>query len=588
MRDRRATCPLVAVLVFAALFAAGCAPPPADEAELRVLFEEAWEFELAEDPLRATAVGRHEYDDRLPSAAATDLARRDAYWRAALERLQGIDRDALSVDDRISYDLFERQVSDRLAAYEFKEHLVPITAESGFHTDFARLPERVPLATVADYENYLARLEAFPAWAAQQQALMRDGIAGGYVLPRAVLEGYEATIDPHLVAEVEDSVFWQPLENFPPTVPEAARPRLRERGERAILERVVPAYRGFREFLLGEYVPAGRETLGASELPRGGEYYQHLIRHHTTLDLSAEEVHEIGRSEVERILAEMRQVMERVGHRGELDGFLERLRTEARFFAADGEELLMRAAWIAKRMDGKLPALFRTLPRLPYGVEPVPEHLAPRYTAGRYVPAPQGSTRPGYYWVNTYALESRPLWALTALTLHEAVPGHHLQNALRQELEGLPEFRRFSGINAYGEGWALYAEWLGVETGMYEDPYDDFGRLTYEMWRACRLVVDTGLHAFGWTRQQARDYLAAHTALSRHEIATETDRYISWAGQALAYKLGELKIKELRRLAEETLGAEFDLREFHDVVLLAGPLPLTVLEAQVRAWLEGR
>ena len=282
----------------------------------------------------------------------------------------------------------------------------------------------------------------------------------------------------------------------------------------------------------------------------------------------------------------MDHVIEQVGFQGSFEQFLQFLRTDPRFYAQSGEELLKEASWIAKKMDGKLPSLFKTLPRLPYGVEPVPDHLAPKYTAGRYVGAPRGSTRPGYYWVNTFALQSRPLYALPALTLHEAVPGHHLQNALQMELENLPDFRRFSSFNAYGEGWGLYSEWLGLEAGFYQDPYRNFGRLTYEMWRACRLVVDTGLHAQGWTRQQAIDFLTANTALSLHEIGTETDRYISWPGQALAYKIGELKIRELRRRAEETLGEAFDLREFHDVILLSGPVPLTVLEAQVEQYLE--
>ena len=281
----------------------------------------------------------------------------------------------------------------------------------------------------------------------------------------------------------------------------------------------------------------------------------------------------------------MMAIIEELEFEGDFEEFLDFLRTDPRFFVDTPRELLAEASYIAKKMDGQLPALFKTLPRLPYGIEPVPEHIAPKYTAGRYVGAPLGSTRPGYYWVNTYALESRPLWALPALTLHEAVPGHHLQNALRQELADLPNFRRFSGVNAYGEGWGLYSEWLGIEAGIYENPYQDFGRLTYEMWRACRLVVDTGLHALGWSRDQAMDFMAENTALSRHEITTETDRYISWPGQALAYKMGQIKIMELRRRAEEALATDFDVREFHDVILLNGPVPLTLLEDQVEDYI---
>jgi uncharacterized protein (DUF885 family) len=338
--------------------------------------------------------------------------------------------------------------------------------------------------------------------------------------------------------------------------------------------------------MVDEYRPNARASIAASELPDGRAYYAWLVRHHTTLDLSPEQVHEIGLGEVTRIRTEMQVIIDEVGFEGDFQAFLELLRTDPQFFSTSPEDYIKEARDIAKRMDGRLPSLFKTLPRQPYGVEPVPDHLAPKYTAGRYYGAPLESTRAGTYWVNTYALESRPLWALTALTLHEAVPGHHLQGALAKELDDLPNFRRFSYVNAYGEGWGLYSEWLGVETGMYDTPYEQFGRLTYEMWRACRLVVDTGIHALGWTRQEAMDFMAANTALSRHEINTETDRYISWPGQALAYKMGEITIRRLRREAGQALGERFDVREFHDVVLLSGPVPLDVLEEQVHLWIE--
>ena len=570
-----------------ALVSAGQALPAADS-RLSTLFDEAWEYQLKEDPLFATTVGRHDYDDRLPSVALADQARRAAYWRGMLKRLETIESAGLTTDDRINRAMFERQVGDRVLGFEFKMHLIPITAETGFHTDFARLPSEVPLASARDYDNYIARLRAFGKYVDQHIELMRRGIETGFVLPRAVLTGYESTIEPHVVEDVGLSVFWQPFNTFARSVPEGERQRLVEAGREAILESVVPAYARFLRFMTGEYIPQARASLGATELPAGREYYAYLIRHYTTLDLTADEVHRIGLDEVRRIRAEMLEIVRQVGFEGDLEAFLEFLRTDPRFYAESAEELLKEAAYIAKRMDGKLPALFKTLPRLPYAVAPVPDHLAPKYTAGRYVGAPLGSTQPGTYWVNTYALESRPLYALTALTLHEAVPGHHLQNALRQELEDLPAFRRFAGIGAYGEGWGLYAEWLGLEAGLYDDPYDHFGRLTYEMWRACRLVVDTGVHAMGWSRQRVRDYLAANTALSLHEIATETDRYISWPGQALSYKLGELKIRQLRTEAESTLGPRFDVREFHDVVLRNGPVPLPVLEEQVRSYIGRR
>ena len=578
----------VVLTSLACLSVLGCGAPGAQspEDDLYALFDETWDYQMKEFPTWATGVGIHDYNDRLTSMTLEDIERRNQYWQEVLGKLDAMDRETFSEEARINFDMFKRRVQDRVEEFEFKDHLIPLTAESGFHTGFARLPERVPLATTQDYENYIARLGAFGTYADQYMTLMREGIANGYVLPRVTLEGYDSTILPHVVDDTEQSVFWKPFEEFPSTVAAADHERLRDMGMAAIRDTVIPAYRSFLAFMADEYIPACRSTLGASELPNGAEYYAYLVRHHTTLDLTPQEVHDIGLAEVARIRREMEAIIEELGFEGDFSEFLEFLRTDPQFFAETPEELLKEASYLAKKMDGQLPRFFKTLPRLPYGVEPVPEHIAPKYTAGRYVGAPMGSTKPGYYWVNTYALESRPLWALPALTLHEAVPGHHLQNALRQELEDLPNFRRFSGINAYGEGWGLYSEWLGIEAGIYEDLYQHFGRLTYEMWRACRLVVDTGLHAMGWSRQQVMDFMASNTALSMHEITTETDRYISWPGQALAYKMGQIKIMELRRRAEEKLGEKFDVREFHDVILLNGPVPLTVLEDQIDGFIE--
>lgn len=570
----------------AALFgpAEARAEEPAEEdpaARLHALFEREWEMRLRENPLRATSVGRHEYDHRLPSVAREDVARRAEAARGFLDELASIDRSALGTRDRVSYDIFRTQLEDRITDFELGAYQIPINADSGFHIGFARLPEEVPLRTVDDYEDYIARLRAFPRYVAQHVDNMRRGLERGMTLPKVTLKGYEGTISEHVVDEATESVFWEPFASFPVGVPEAEHERLRAAGREAVLEGAVPGYRHFLEFMTGEYIPGARETLGASELPRGEEYYDHLVRHFTTLDVTAKEVHEIGLSEVARIRGEMLEVIDEVGFEGNLQEFIEHLRTDPRFYPETGEELLKEAAWIAKRMDGQLPKLFATLPRLPYGVEPVPDEIAPKYTGGRYVSAPEGSTKAGTYWVNTYDLDSRPFYTLEALTLHEAVPGHHLQIALSNELEDLPPFRRFSYISAFGEGWGLYSERLGLEVGFYTDPYRNFGRLTYEMWRACRLVVDTGIHAFGWSRERAMDYLAERTALSLHEVRTETDRYIAWPGQALAYKMGELEIRRLRAKAEEALGEEFDVREFHDAVLLQGSIPLPVLADRI-------
>lgn len=569
-----------------------CLPAPAaaadETARLHDLFHREWELRLKEDPTFATTVGRHEYDDRLPSVAPEDLARRAAAAKGFLAELAAIDRGKLSGDEAVNYDIFHDQLQDGITSWELGEDQMPFNADSGFHSDFSRLPDVVPLATVKDYESYISRLRAWPRYMDQQIGEMRLGIQRGFTVPRAVLDGYESTITAHVVDDPTKSVFWKPFTRFPSSLSEADRERLRQEGRQAVMEGAVAGYRTFLDFYRKEYLPHTRTTLAAQDMPNGRAFYAQQIRHYTTLDLSPEEIHKIGLAEVDRISREMNEMMKQTGFQGDFAAFLQFLRTDPRFYAKTPQTLLERAAWIAKTIDGKLPSLFKTLPRLPYTVQPVPDSIAPKYTSGRYVEPPQGSTQPGIYWVNIYKVETRPLYNLEALTLHEAVPGHHLQIARSRELTDLPDFRRYSYISAFGEGWGLYSEWLGLEAGIYSDPYSNFGRLTYEMWRACRLVVDTGVHAQGWTRQQALDYLASHTALPLHEVETEVDRYISWPGQALAYKLGELKIKELRRRSEQALGPRFDVREFHDVVLGSGAVPLNVLEKNVDRWIEGQ
>jgi uncharacterized protein (DUF885 family) len=573
--------PALALLLSGALAGTVVAATASPTARLHDLFDREWRYRLQEDPLFATSVGVHDFDDRLPSQSIADQKRRAAADRVFLEELEGIDRAKLSSEDRLNAEIFESQLRDGLASFEFGEYQIPLNADSGFQSEFARLADVVPLATVKDYESYTARLRAFPHYVDQNIELMRAGIASGMTLPRAVLDGIEVTMQAHIVDDPAKSVFWPPFATFPSTVPAGEQERLRAAGRKAIVEAVVPAYAHLLDFMVHEYIPKARPTLGASELPNGRAYYDYLVRHFTTLDLTAEQVHQTGLAEVARLQKEMDDVIRGTGFQGDFPAFLKLLRTDPRFYAKTPDELLMHASYIAKKIDGKLPAFFKTLPRLPYGVQPVPDSIAPKYTGGRYVEAPMGSTQPGIYWVNTYALETRPFYNQEALTLHEAVPGHHLQIALSHELENLPNFRRYSYISTFGEGWGLYSEHLGLEMGLYTDPYSNFGRLSYEMWRACRLVVDTGIHTKGWTRQQAIDYLAAHTALALHEVETETDRYISWPGQALAYKIGELKIRELRAKAEKELGTSFDIREFHDAVLLNGSVPLPVLEEAV-------
>ena len=556
-----------------------------DEA-LHGLFDDFMEFRRREEPRFAASL-----DGRPPgslgSTTEADIRRRAAVLEGFRERLLVIPVERLSDDDRVHRDIFEAALAERLGDARFGAHFLPINADSGFHIGMARLPNSVPLGSVEDYEAYLRLLRDIPRYFGEHIALMRRGVELGITVPRVVLDGYEVTISSHLVEDPEDSVFFAPFRAFPDRIGEAERARLQGAGIEAIREGPVAAYAAFLRFFEDEYRPNARETIGASDLPDGRSYYAFLIGRFTTLDRTAEEVHRIGLAEVERIRGEMEEAMRATGFTGEFAEFLEFLRTDPQFYVDEPEDLLREAAWISKRMDGALPRLFRALPRQPYTVEPVPDAIAPKYTGGRYVGASLDSTQPGRYWVNTYRLDSRPLYTLEALSLHEAVPGHHLQISLAKELD-LPEFRRYFGIGAYSEGWGLYSERLGLEVGFYTDPYSNFGRLTYEMWRACRLVVDTGMHALGWTRQRTLDYLAANTALSIHEITTETDRYIAWPGQALGYKMGELKIRELRELAEMELGEDFDVRDFHDRVLLSGPVTLPVLDDLIRRWIAER
>ena len=552
---------------------------------LQQLFADDWEYRLRESPLFATSLGDTRYSHLLDPAGLADVERQTAENRAFLERLRAIPRDSLSPLDRINYDIYERGRRETLEEAALGLHLIPITNREGFHTFFPQLPDNVPLLTVKDYENYVARLNAFRPWVGQHVELMREGIRRGMVLPGVSLQGVEETLQPHIVADPTASLLWKPFAAFPAGVPEGERGRLAAAGRAAIEQSVVAGYRDFLQFMQAEYIPAGRTGIAASELPNGREIYAQRVRSYTTLDLTPDQVHETGLREVARIRAQMDSLIAAVGFTGTFPEFIQFLRTDPRFKVGTAEELMSRTALVLKRMDGELPRLFGKLPRMSYGIRPIPDFIAPRTTTAYYSRPAGDGTRAGYYWVNTYDLPSRPTYEIEALSFHEAVPGHHLQIALQQELEGMPNFRRFSTTTAFVEGWGLYAERLGYEVGFYTDPYSRFGQLTYDMWRACRLVVDTGMHWKGWTRQQAIDFMAANSALTLLNITNEVDRYIAWPGQALAYKTGQMKISELRAEAEAALGPRFDVRRFHDVVLGSGSIPLTVLEGSVRAWI---
>ena len=566
---------------------AGC-DSESNSDRLHALMDEAEEFEIRENPFRGGDDGEYQENDRLQSVAMEDLERRYEFWSDIQNQLESdVSRDELDLSHQITYDSFKRQVDHNVNQHRYQSYLVPMNHEGGFFNRLVGLENRVPLDSIQNYEDYITRLKALPDYFNQHIEHMRNGMEEGYTLPSVIfVDDYDHYFTSAIVDDPTESGFYEPFEDFPSSISESDRERLAEEGRAAIEQSVMPAYRSLADFLTNEYIPAARETIATADLPDGEAYYNHLIEYHTTLPMTAEEVHQVGLDEVERIRNEMYEIIEQVGFDGSFDEFLEFLRTDPQFFVDEPEDLLKEASYHSKRMDGKLPEIFHihTLPRRPYGVQPVPDHLAPRYTGGRY--SLGGGTRAGEYWVNTYNLPSRTLYTLEALTYHEAVPGHHLQIGLNQEMDNLP--RRAGGLTAFSEGWALYAERLGLDVGLYDDPYSNFGRLTYEMWRACRLVVDTGMHALGWSREDTINFMTENTALSHHEIDTETNRYIAWPGQALAYKMGELKIRELRETYEEELGDDFDIRDFHEAVLKNGPVTLPVLEQQVADFFENR
>ena len=523
----------------------------------------------------------------LGSNSEEDFLRRYAFYDSAYTALNRIDTASLDFDAQINLELIKYDVEDQLSEWKFRSYLNPILSDEGFHTEIAGMGSQV-LTTLKEYENYIQRLKDIPRSVEERLNLMRKGLVLGICQPRAILNGYENTYEQHIVTNLEKSVFWKPFLKKPFAISDTDWKRITIEGRLAVQQYAIEGFKTIKTFFDKEYLPKTRKTIGVSNFPDGLAYYQERTHHYTTTDLSYEEVYQLGLQEVERIKKEMWQVLQEAKFGGDLKAFIAYLRTDPKFYAPTAEQLLKEASYIAKKSDGMLPQFFGKLPRQPYGVEPVPAHLAPTYTAGRYAGAPLNSKRAGNYWVNVYDLKSRPLYALESLTLHEAVPGHHLQIALTKELNDLPPFRRNLYVNAFGEGWGLYAEYLGTEMGFYKDPYSHFGRLTYEMWRACRLVLDVALHTKGWTREQAVTYLSENTALSLHEVNTEINRYISWPGQALAYKIGELKIKELRRKAEEQLKDKFDVREFHDLVLSQGTVTLKVLERMVNRFIEAK
>ena len=508
------------------------------------------------------------------------------FAKTILTKLSEVSEMALSETEVISLKLLKFKLKDQIDYFTYERFLNPLLSDAGFHSNLNYSVR--PLSSYKAAKNYLNKLNAIPVFVDQHFVNLREGLEKGVSQPKVIFNGYESTYEDHIITDFSDSYFYSPFKNLPENITQDQKDSILSAAKIAIENSVIPQFKRIKTFFEDEYLPKTRISIGVSETPGGEAYYQNRINFYTTSTLySAEDIHQIGLKEVARIKAEMRKIIKEVKFKGNFSAFLKFLRTDKQFYAKTPKELLMFARDIAKRADEQLPRFFKTLPRKPYGVAPVPDAIAPKYTGGRYVGTSKNSTNPGYYWVNTYDLPSRTLYTIPSLTVHEAVPGHHLQGALNNELgDSIPQFRRNLYLSAYGEGWGLYSEFLAEEMGMYTTPYEHFGKFTYEMWRACRLVVDTGIHAKGWTRDEVVDFMSANTALSIHEINTETDRYISWPGQALSYKIGEIKIRELRKKAEIQLQTKFDIRAFHEIVLEQGTVTLAILETRINNYIE--
>ena len=554
---------------------------------LHQLFEDEWERGLRENPENASYRGDKRYNDRWTDLSLDALQARQAADRQALQRLRAIDREALSAADRLSYDVFAWQAERAVQRQKYNEWQRPVSQRGGVQ-NAEGIAEVLPFANAQDYRDWLKRLEAVPAMVGQTTALMREGLKAGNTPPKVLMQRVSGQIDAQIVDDPTESPFYKRFKTFPDAVPQAERTALQAQARKVIADAVVPAYREFAAFFRDEYLPGSRDTIAAADLPDGVEYYDYLAGQFTTTDLTANQIHEIGVKEVARIRAEMEQVRAEVGFAGSLNEFFDHLRTDPKYFHESPEALLEAYQAMSKRIDPELVKVSKMIPRLPYGVRPIPDNIAPDTTTAYYQPGAVDGSRAGYYYVNLYKPEVRPKWEMMALSLHEAVPGHHFQFARGMELPDVPMFRRVGYFTAYGEGWGLYAERLGYDMGLYDDPYDRMGQLAYDMWRAVRLVVDTGMHSKGWSRQQAIDYFMHNAPKMEQDVINEIDRYIGWPGQALAYKIGQLKISELRALAETELGDRFDLRDFNDAVLSTGSVPLATLETHMRAWIKER
>ncbi|CAN5375721.1 DUF885 domain-containing protein [soil metagenome] len=555
---------------------------------LRQLFALDWEHGIQQSPEFATSVGYPGLDGIWTDMSEAAIARRQQEQQWPLSVLKSIDRSKLSPDDQLYYDLYRRDLEQSIAGNQFPGELMAVSQLGGVQRDIPDTLIQMPRENVKQYENILSRMRGAPVVIEQNLALLKRGLATGLTAPKIVLRDVPKQVEADIPEDPLKSPLLRPFTEFPEGIPAADGERLRAEAIKIYREQLVPAFQGYLKFLTEDYIPHARETIALHDLPNGENWYAFSVRASTTTSMSPKEIHELGLSEVKRIRAEMEKVMTEAKFQGSFEDFMKFLRSDPQFYYTKPEDLLIGYRDIAKRIDATLPRFFGKLPRLPYGVKPAPAYNEKSQPAAYYESGSEKAGRPGFFVANTYNLPGRPKWEMECLTLHEAVPGHHLQISLAQEMENVPEFRKYQGNTAYVEGWALYCEGLGSEMGFYQDPYSKFGRLTLEMWRAVRLVVDTGLHEFGWSREQAIKYLSENTGKSEYDATVEIDRYIVWPGQALAYKIGQLKIQELRAYAEKELGDHFDIRAFHDELLSRGALPLDLLETMMKDWVAAQ
>ncbi len=558
----------------------------ADSVRLHQLFDLCWKYYMEENPEWATYIGYPGLNDKWGDRSFAAIERRKQENLSIMEAVNSIGKEKLSESDRLNYDLFKDRTALEIEGAEFPSELMPISQMGGVQQDIAQLLTIASANSVKDYRDILARLKAVPTVVAQVRALLERGLKERITPPQVTLRDVPQQVRNQIVKGPADAPILVAFKDIPNSIPATEQEKLRKEAHSIYSREIVPVFEELAGYLEKTYIPGCRAGIGLSELPNGKKWYAYLVKSYTTTAMTPEEIFNVGESEVKRIRGEMEKVIKETGFKGDFAAFSEFLRTDPQFYFAKAEDLLQTYRDICKRADPELIKLFGHLPRLPYGVKPVPAYAEKSQTTAYYEPGSLKAGRPGYYFANTYDLKSRPRWEMEALSLHEAVPGHHLQTAIAQELEELPEFRRWGWYTAYGEGWGLYSEGLGYDMGFYENPYSKFGQLTYEMWRAIRLVVDVGMHWKGWSRQQAIDYFLTNSGKSGHDVIVEVDRYIVWPGQALAYKIGQLKIKELREMAQKDLGEKFDIRAFHDLVLGNGPVPLNILEQMVQDWVR--